>query len=140
MKLTPLADRVVLKPMEAEETTKGGIILTSAAKEKPSVAEVVSVGRANDAAGRRKDAPQGEQLAQTEQADHQEGDPPAQEEGVLLCGASFRRPAASLARSCSSSAASRRTRPPTRSSPAVYNFCAEEDTAGPRPPPLPPTL
>ena len=44
MKLTPLADRVVLKTMEAEETTKGGIILTSAAKEKPSVAEVVSVG------------------------------------------------------------------------------------------------
>ena len=43
MKLTPLADRVVLKPMEAEETTKGGIILTSTAKEKPSV-EVVSVG------------------------------------------------------------------------------------------------
>ena len=44
MKLTPLADRVVLKTMEAEETTKGGIILTSAAKEKPSVAEVISVG------------------------------------------------------------------------------------------------
>ena len=44
MKLTPLADRVVLKAMEAEETTKGGIILTSSAKEKPSVAEVVSVG------------------------------------------------------------------------------------------------
>ena len=44
MKLVPLADRVVLKPMEAEETTKGGIILTSTAKEKPSVAEVVSVG------------------------------------------------------------------------------------------------
>ena len=44
MKLTPLADRVVLKPMESEETTKGGIILTSTAKEKPSVAEVVSVG------------------------------------------------------------------------------------------------
>ncbi len=44
MKLTPLADRVVLKPMEAEETTKGGIILTASAKEKPSVAEVVSVG------------------------------------------------------------------------------------------------
>ena len=34
MKLTPLADRVVLKAMEAEETTKGGIILTSSAKEK----------------------------------------------------------------------------------------------------------
>ena len=44
MKLTPLADRVVLKPMEAEETTKGGIILTASAKEKPSVAEVISVG------------------------------------------------------------------------------------------------
>ena len=43
MKLTPLADRVVLKAMEAEETTKGGIILTSSAKEKPSVAEVMSV-------------------------------------------------------------------------------------------------
>ena len=44
MKLTPLADRVVLKPMEAEETTKGGIILTSKAQEKPSVAEVIAVG------------------------------------------------------------------------------------------------
>ena len=44
MKLTPLADRVVLKAMEAEETTKGGIILTASAKEKPSVAEVISVG------------------------------------------------------------------------------------------------
>ena len=44
MKLVPLADRVVLKAMEAEETTKGGIILTSSAKEKPSVAEVISVG------------------------------------------------------------------------------------------------
>ena len=44
MKLTPLADRVVLKMVEAEETTKGGIILTAAAKEKPSIAEVISVG------------------------------------------------------------------------------------------------
>jgi len=44
MKLTPLADRVILKTVEAEETTKGGIILTASAKEKPSVAEVVSVG------------------------------------------------------------------------------------------------
>ena len=42
MKLTPLADRVILKMVETEETTKGGIILT--AKEKPSVAEVISVG------------------------------------------------------------------------------------------------
>ena len=44
MKLIPLADRVVLKVMEAEETTKGGIILAPAAKEKSSVAEVVAVG------------------------------------------------------------------------------------------------
>ena len=44
MKLTPLADRVVLKMTEAEETTKGGIILTGAAKEKPEVAEVIEVG------------------------------------------------------------------------------------------------
>ena len=44
MKLTPLADRVVLKMTEAEETTKGGIIVTGSAKEKPSVAEVISVG------------------------------------------------------------------------------------------------
>ena len=44
MKLTPLADRVVLIMLEAEETTKGGIILTASAKEKPSVAEVISVG------------------------------------------------------------------------------------------------
>jgi len=44
MKLTPLADRVVLKAMEAEETTKGGIILASTAKEKPAIAEVISVG------------------------------------------------------------------------------------------------
>ncbi len=44
MKLTPLADRVILKMEEPEETTKGGIILTGAAKEKPTVAEVISVG------------------------------------------------------------------------------------------------
>ena len=44
MKLKPMFDRVVLKMLEAEETTKGGIILTSAAKEKPEVAEVVAVG------------------------------------------------------------------------------------------------
>ena len=41
MKLTPLADRVILKMVETEETTKGGIILTGSAKEK---AEVISVG------------------------------------------------------------------------------------------------
>ncbi len=44
MKLTPLADRVVLKLVEAEETTKGGIILTAKSQEKPSVAEVIAVG------------------------------------------------------------------------------------------------
>ena len=44
MKLKPLADRVIIKMVEAEETTKGGIILTGAAKEKPQVAEVVAVG------------------------------------------------------------------------------------------------
>ena len=44
MKLTPMADRVLLKPTEAEETTASGIILASSAKEKPSIAEVVAVG------------------------------------------------------------------------------------------------
>ncbi|MCL1880678.1 MAG: co-chaperone GroES [Oscillospiraceae bacterium] len=44
MKIKPLADRVVIKMLEAEETTKGGIILTSSAKEKPQVAEIVAVG------------------------------------------------------------------------------------------------
>jgi len=44
MKLNPLQDRVVVKLVEAEETTKSGIILTGAAKEKPQVAEVVAVG------------------------------------------------------------------------------------------------
>jgi len=44
MKLKPLADRVILKLVEAEETTKGGIILTGTAKEKPEVAEVLAVG------------------------------------------------------------------------------------------------
>ena len=44
MKLKPLADRVILKMVEAEETTKGGIILTGSAKEKPDVAEVLAVG------------------------------------------------------------------------------------------------
>lgn len=44
MKLTPLADRVVVKMTEAEETTKGGIILAGTAKEKPTIAEVIAVG------------------------------------------------------------------------------------------------
>ena len=45
MKIIPLADRVVIKTVEAEETTKSGIILTGSAKEKPQVAEVVAVGQ-----------------------------------------------------------------------------------------------
>ena len=44
MELKPLADRVVLKQIEAEEKTKGGIILSSAAQEKPEIFEVVCVG------------------------------------------------------------------------------------------------
>ena len=44
MTLKPLADRVIIKATEAEETTKSGIILTGAAKEKPSFAIVVEVG------------------------------------------------------------------------------------------------
>lgn len=44
MKLKPLADRVILKRVAAEETTKSGIILTSAAQEKPQVYEVIAVG------------------------------------------------------------------------------------------------
>ena len=44
MNLRPLADRVVLKQTKAEEKTKGGIILTSAAQEKPEVYEVLVVG------------------------------------------------------------------------------------------------
>ncbi|MBQ8532552.1 MAG: co-chaperone GroES [Clostridia bacterium] len=44
MNIKPLADNVVLKATEAEETTKSGIVLTSAAKEKPQVAQVVAVG------------------------------------------------------------------------------------------------
>ena len=44
MKLSPLGDRVVLKQLEAEETTKSGIVLPGQSKEKPQQAEVVAVG------------------------------------------------------------------------------------------------
>jgi chaperonin GroES len=44
MTIKPLADRVVLKPVEAEETTASGIILASSAQEKPQFSEVVAVG------------------------------------------------------------------------------------------------
>ena len=44
MTLKPLADRVVIKQIEAEEKTKSGIILSSAAQEKPEIYEVIVVG------------------------------------------------------------------------------------------------
>lgn len=44
MKLKPLGDRVVVKPLEEEERTKGGIVLPDTAKEKPQHGEVVAVG------------------------------------------------------------------------------------------------
>ena len=44
MNIKPLGDRVVIKMVEMEETTKSGIILTGAAKEKPQLAEVVAIG------------------------------------------------------------------------------------------------
>jgi chaperonin GroES len=44
MTLKPLADRVIIKQVEAEETTKSGIVLTSAAQEKPQMYEVLEVG------------------------------------------------------------------------------------------------
>ena len=44
MKLVPLGDKIVLKQLEAEETTKSGIVLTGQAKEKPQEAEVIAVG------------------------------------------------------------------------------------------------
>ena len=51
MSIKPLADRVVLRFVEAEETTKSGIILAGAAQEKPQVAEVVAVGPGGNVEG-----------------------------------------------------------------------------------------
>jgi chaperonin GroES len=45
MKLQPLGDRVVIKPLEAEEKTRGGIVLPDTAKEKPQEGKVVAVGK-----------------------------------------------------------------------------------------------
>jgi chaperonin GroES len=45
MKVTPLHDRVLVKRLEAEETTKGGIIIPDTAKEKPQEAQVIAVGK-----------------------------------------------------------------------------------------------
>ncbi len=52
MNIKPLGDRVVIKMQEAKETTKGGIILASSAKEKPEVAEVVAVGPGGNVDGK----------------------------------------------------------------------------------------
>ncbi len=52
MTIKPLADRVVLKMVEAEETTKSGIILAGSAKEKPQVAEVIAVGPGGNVEGK----------------------------------------------------------------------------------------
>lgn len=48
MTIKPLADRVLLKSFEAEETTKSGIILAASAQEKPEMSEVVAVGPGTD--------------------------------------------------------------------------------------------
>ncbi len=53
MKLKPLADRVVVKLVEAEETTKGGIILTGAREGEAEVAEVLAVGPGGLVDGRK---------------------------------------------------------------------------------------
>ena len=45
MKVQPLGDRVVLKVLDAEETTKGGIVIPDTAKEKPQEGEIVAVGK-----------------------------------------------------------------------------------------------
>ena len=45
MKIQPLGDRVVIKPLEAETKTKGGILLPETAKEKPQQGEVIAVGK-----------------------------------------------------------------------------------------------
>lgn len=52
MNVKPLGDRVVIKNVEVEETTKSGIILTGAAKEKPQMAEVVAVGPGGNVDGK----------------------------------------------------------------------------------------
>ena len=52
MTIKPLADRVVIKMVEAEETTKSGIILAGSAKEKPQVAEVIAVGPGGNVEGK----------------------------------------------------------------------------------------
>ena len=51
MKLVPLGDKVIIKQIEAEEKTKGGLILTTQSKEKPQMAEVIAVGPGGEVNG-----------------------------------------------------------------------------------------
>ncbi len=52
MKIRPLGDRVVIKNVEAEETTKSGLLLTTSAKEKPQMAVVLAVGPGGNVDGK----------------------------------------------------------------------------------------
>ena len=52
MKIKPLGDRVVIKNMEAEETSKGGILLAGSAKEQPQLADVLAVGPGGNVDGK----------------------------------------------------------------------------------------
>ena len=52
MKIRPLFDRVVIKSIDSEETTKSGIVLPGAAKEKPQMAEVISIGPGGNVDGK----------------------------------------------------------------------------------------
>lgn len=58
MKLKPLADRIIVRPLEAEEKTKGGIVLPDTAKEKPQEGEVVAVGKGKKLEGGGVQAPE----------------------------------------------------------------------------------
>lgn len=53
--IKPLADRVLIKMIEGEETTKSGIILTSGAKEKPQIAEVLETGEGQTIDGKKEE-------------------------------------------------------------------------------------
>ncbi len=55
MTIKPLADRVVIKMQEAEETTKSGIVLAGSAKEKPQIAEIIAVGPGGNIEGKEID-------------------------------------------------------------------------------------
>lgn len=52
MKIRPLFDRVVIKSIDSEETTKSGIVLPGAAKEKPQMAEVIAIGPGGNVDGK----------------------------------------------------------------------------------------